>query len=209
MIPKIPIQVIYYYKEELREIRHYLETLKNLMDEESKKYIASLDDGRDDGRFGDRRDLASMLELQFPTYYRASSLLVFWGIFEENFHHLCLSLCQHNNFPEMDEGRRGRPGIDEFRKYLVRTVGWRICEIEWEQLKRIQKIRHIFAHSAGYLKDPAEAETLKLNDTLIEIHHGTRCQLVLKPQYIGHFIDTVDSFWLSLEKQCLQIQQSS
>lgn len=200
---KRPIQVIYYYMAELREIRVYFGAIERLMREETQTYLKSVSSEDEPGgnRFDYRRDMASMLEDGFPQYYRVSSLLVFWGIFEENFHHLCMSLSQHGGWTEMEPSGKDN-GIDKYRKYLVEIVGWTIPNAEWQQLKNIQKIRNIFAHRSGYLKESNEAGALNLNISLVSVSPGAREKLNLNSDYIRTFLDTVEAFWLSLEKEC-------
>jgi hypothetical protein len=210
---KAPIQVIYYFLDEVNRMMLYLEFAERLLVQEDQRYLKSLEseDDLDSERYGFRRDLGADFTNRFPQYLRQSSLLVFFGMFEENLNHLCRSLKENRDDLKLSPRELADTGIDNSRIYLTKVADWSIDAAQnWNHLKNIQKIRNNISHSSGYLPESNSrkfktiVEIVENNEHLsIETARAGK-RLLLKVGYLEYVLRNVESYWRTLEKACLR-----
>lgn len=204
--PKPPLQVICYFLDEVQRMNRYLEFSEMLLNEEHCRYVRSLrsEDDRETERYTHRRDLSADFTYRFPQYHRRSALLVFFGMFEENLNHLCYSLKKSRSLP-LGPTDLADKGIDRSRIYLTKVAGWTFdATRNWTNLKQIQKIRNLVAHSSGYLAESSLGEVKPIvdNNACLSIETGARKRLLLEVGYLKYVLKNVESYWRTLERTC-------
>lgn len=203
---KPSLQVIYYFLDEVGRMSRYLRFSEMLLEQEHQSYLKSLesDDESDSERYRHRRDLGADFGQLFPQYHRRSSLLVFFGMFEENCNHLCYSLKEEKAL-QLSLRDLSDKGIDRSRTYLTKVVGWTLPETQdWRNLKEIQTIRNWIAHSSGYLPEPIPEATALIigNNDQLSIEIGARKRLSFGHGYLEYVLSNVESYWRTLEEVC-------
>jgi hypothetical protein len=204
--PKPPLQVIGYFLDEVHRMKRYLEFSEMLLNEEHARYVRSLrsEDEHETERYAHRRDLSADFTDLFPQYHRRSAMLVFFGMFEENLNHLCCSLKESRSLPLGPSDLADR-GIDRSRIYLTKVAGWTFdATRNWTNLKKIQKIRNLVAHSSGYLAESSLGEIKPIvdNNAYLSIETGARKRIILEVGYLKYVLNNVESYWRTLEKIC-------
>lgn len=180
---KPPLQVIYYFLDEVTRMEHYLVVSELLLKEEHARYLKSLtaDGDGEAQRYAHRRDLSADLADRFPQYHRRSSLLVFFGMFEENLDLLCRSVMGHSRIA-LAPRELGDRGIDRARIYLTKVGNWPLKQTSnWTKLKQIQTVRNLIAHSSGYLNESnaKEIEAIVKQNKHLSIESRSRKRLRL------------------------------
>lgn len=194
---KEPLQVIYYFLDDLRRLKDYLAFSERLQKEDHDAYLASLagEDEEQATRFASRRDLAADLSERFPQHLRSSSLLILFALFEENLNHVCESLREHRALMLGFSDVSGK-GIDRSRKYIGKVAGWKIPETNWQGLKNVQTIRNLFAHNAGFIGPHKLEEISKIvsDSPHLRIESFARDKVFLEKDYLEYSRSLIRSF---------------
>ncbi len=200
---KEPLQVVYYALDEVRRLKDYLAFSERLLEEEHRTYLDSLSEDNEQARlrFDYRRDLGADLAQTFPQYLRSSSLLVLFAIFEENLNHICKALEEHNAL-RLAISDLSNKGIDRGRNYMSKVAGWKVPETnDWQELKKIQTIRNIWAHRAGYISPDQSAERKIVEESQhLKIESFARDRIVLEKGYLEHCRSSIESYLSDLAK---------
>jgi hypothetical protein len=117
-------------------------------------------------------------------------------MFEENLNHVCEALKEHKALRLGFSDLSGK-GIDRSRKYISNVAGWTTPKnTNWQELKKVQTIRNLLAHSAGYISDESSGEIQKIVD---ESNHLTveclaRNRIILGSEYLENCRLSIESY---------------
>ncbi len=113
-------------------------------------------------------DLQGIFCEYFPSLQRRSALLTICGYFEHQLDKLCMQYQSEKSFKLALSDINGK-GIDRSATYLEKVAGIDVHKTsnEWNQIKKIQKIRNVIVHQDGKLHDhqgnPIKAATDYIN----------------------------------------------
>lgn len=99
-------------------------------------------------------DLDGIFEEHFPSLQRRSAFLSLWGFLEHELEKLCLLYQAEKGFT-LAVSDLSDKGIDRSTSYLEKVAGLLGLKAsgEWRDLKALQRIRNLIAHSEGKLLD--------------------------------------------------------
>jgi hypothetical protein len=99
-------------------------------------------------------DLPTIFLEYFPSLQRRSALLTVCSYFEHELDKLCRLYQSEKGFAVTVDDLRGE-GINRSTKYLEKVAGLHVHSIsqEWQEIKKIQKIRNAIVHRGGKVPD--------------------------------------------------------
>jgi hypothetical protein len=99
-------------------------------------------------------DLDGIFGEYFPSLQRRSAFLTLWSFLEHQLDQLCLLYQSERGFDLSFTDLSGQ-GIDRSTSYLEKVAGLKGLKAsqEWDVLKTLQRIRNVFTHGDGKLRD--------------------------------------------------------
>lgn len=143
-------------------------------------------------------DLQGIFREHFPSLQRRSALLTVCGYFEHELDKLCLLYQSEKSFKLALSDLNGK-GIDRSTKYLEKVGGIDAHKRsnEWNQIKKIQKIRNVIVHQNGKLHDHQGNPIKDVIDYIDEVHSlgGDDDEVLLKEGFLSHVVSTYKKYF--------------
>ncbi|MGM7448506.1 UNVERIFIED_ORG: hypothetical protein DFO82_2614 [Idiomarina abyssalis] len=166
--------------------------------EENHTRVVDVHQGLDDETW----DLAELFINYFPSLQRRSALLTLSGYFEHELDKLCL-LYQSERSYQSSLSDIKRKGIDRSTNYLEKVAGIDVHKTssEWNEIKKIQKIRNVIVHQDGKLSDyqgnsiKAAKDFIKQVDSL----DGEE-EVVIKSGFLSYVVGIYESYFQLLSE---------
>jgi len=155
-----------------------------------ENYARSVHQGLDDETW----DLPTIFREYFPSLQRWSALLTVCSYFEHELDKLCRLYQSEKSFAiTVDDLRDKR--IDRSTRYLQKVVGLNVhrASQEWQEIKKIQKIRNDIVHRSGKLRDDQEiADWMNKLKTLSRDDDG---EIIVGKGFLSYVIHTYASYF--------------
>jgi hypothetical protein len=141
--------------------------------------------------------LNEIFEEYFPSLQRRSALLTVWGFLEHELDALCVLYQSEKGFRLSFSDVSGK-GIDRSTLYLEKVAGLEGLKAsrEWDDLKRLQRIRNVIAHDDGKLQDhQGKRKDGVLRDMeKVGFLSGDR-EMILAEGFLSKVVDTCNAFF--------------
>lgn len=93
---------------------------------------------------------------------------------------------------------KSKSGIDQAKDFVKKNTKYEFPSDSqsWQQIKRVQKIRHLFVHNHRIIpKEHTDLENFISNNNHLDFNVvGVRRWIIIKPGFLNTFLETVENF---------------
>ncbi|MGO9368923.1 MAG: hypothetical protein ACLP0H_14945 [Terriglobales bacterium] len=177
------------------EKRKQIEVVENHPEE---NYARVVHQGLDDETY----HLPTIFLEYFPSLQRRSALLTVCSYFEHELDKLCRLYQSEKGFSVTVDDLRGE-GIDRSTKYLEKVAGLNVhrASREWQEVKKIQKIRNAIVHRGGKVpdkdsvRDDADKAIVDFMNKTESLSRDDDGEIVVGKGFLSHVIHTYASYF--------------
>ncbi len=146
--------------------------------------------------------LKNIFCVHFPSMQRRSALLTISGYFEHELNKLCKQYQSEKSFKLALSDISGK-GISRSSKYLEKVAGLDVHKTskEWNQIKKIQKIRNVIVHQDGKLHDHQGNPIMDAINYIKEINSlDGEYEVVIKKGFLEYVVGIYKQYFKLLDE---------
>ncbi|WP_191565978.1 hypothetical protein [Metabacillus idriensis] len=164
----------------INEMENFLSNQLYELEEQFKKDTSNLDSDEAENIFEYQyEDQFYYFRNEFPNILRKSFITSLYSFLEQELNRICLHLEKNNNFEKTLDNLTNDRGIFKSYKFLsqIARVNLSTVRYEWEEIKKVNKIRNHFVHNGSDLIEeivkykPLDREEMRKNQTFNAFKH--------------------------------------